>query len=116
MDAFDGLADPIRRRLIARLAGGPLTAGELCDGEAVSRPAISKHLGVLRDAGLVEAASEGRHRRYRLRPEGLASVRRYLDALDGPPIPATAFDALELEVRRAGRDADASGGHRKEIA
>ena len=104
MDAFDGLADPTRRRLLARLTAGPLSAGELGDGEPVSRPAISRHLGVLRRTGLVEATADGRHQLYRLRPSALDPVRRYLDALEGPPIPLQAFDALDLEVRRATRE------------
>lgn len=116
MDVFEALADPTRRRLLARLADGPCTAGELAADEPVSRPAVSKHLRLLREAGAVLVDAEGRHRRYRLRPEALTDVRRYLDALARPPIPTEAFAALDLEVRRTVRDRAASPDRKQESA
>lgn len=123
MDVFDALADPTRRRLLARLARGPHTVTELATTEPVSRPAVSKHLRVLLESGAVTATAEGRHRRYRLRPDALAAVRDYLAVLDGtihPPIPEHALGALDLEVRRTVRersaDGDAASIDRKDIA
>ncbi|MBC2932889.1 helix-turn-helix transcriptional regulator [Nocardioides sp. zg-1228] len=109
MDPFVALADPLRRDLVARLSHGPSRVVDLAAGRDVSRPAISRHLRVLGEAGLVEAEDRGRERHYRLRPDGLAAVTEWLAALDptGAPPPRfaqSAFDGLDLEVRRAGRD------------
>jgi len=72
------LADPTRRVVFERLASGEASAGELGRGLGVSQPAISQHLGVLRDAGLVTPRREGRHRYYRARPGGLAPLVDWL--------------------------------------
>ncbi|PJJ71093.1 helix-turn-helix protein [Diaminobutyricimonas aerilata] len=116
MDAFDGLADPVRRRLLTALAVGPLTAGELAAGEPISRPAVSRHLRVLLESGLVAVTAEGRHRRYRLRPESLDTVEAFCAALRRPPVAASALDALELEVRRTVRDHATARPDEEEIA
>jgi DNA-binding transcriptional ArsR family regulator len=100
VDVFEALADPVRRDLLARLVGGPLRVVDLAAEHQISRPAISRHLRVLSDAGLTSAEDLGRERHYRLRREGLAPVRELLASLVSPPIPAEAFDALDLEVRR----------------
>lgn len=104
MDVFDGLADPTRRRLLVALASGARTAGELADTEPISRPAISRHLRVLLESGLAEVEPEGRRRLYRLREDAVAEARSYLGRLSRAPIPESAFDALDLEVRRTVRD------------
>ena len=105
MDAFAALADPIRRALLVRLAAGPTRVVDLAAEHEVSRPAISKHLRLLTDAGLVEVEDRGRERHYRLERSGLRSVRDLVDALAmPPPFSVRDLDALELEVRRAGRD------------
>jgi DNA-binding transcriptional ArsR family regulator len=71
-DLFRTLADPTRRSVFERLAGGgELSVGELVDGAGVSQPAVSQHLAVLRQAGLVSERREGRFVRYAARPEGL---------------------------------------------
>ena len=71
-DLFRTLGDPTRRGVFERLAGeGELTVGELVAGAGVSQPAVSQHLAVLRQAGLVAERREGRYVRYAARPEGL---------------------------------------------
>lgn len=75
---FRALADPTRRAVFERLASGEASAGELGRGLGVSQPAISQHLGVLRDAGLVTPRREGRHRYYRARPGGLTPLVDWL--------------------------------------
>jgi DNA-binding transcriptional ArsR family regulator len=72
------LADATRRKLLARLAQGPVPAGQLAAGFPMSRPAIAKHLRVLRQAGLVEAEKTGRQQLYRLSPEGLRDVEQVM--------------------------------------
>ena len=74
------LAEPNRRRLLELLRGGERTVTELAAEFSVTRPAISQHLGVLAAAGLVEVRQDGRFRRYRLDPSGMAALRSTLDA------------------------------------
>jgi len=106
VDPFAALADPVRRDLVTRLAGGPARVVDLAADHAISRPAISRHLRVLAEAGIVEAEDRGRERHYRLRRQGLAVLTEWLGSLGAPqpPIPEAAFDGLELEVRRTGRE------------
>ena len=68
-----------RRWVFERLKSGPMSVGHLAQGMAVSRPAVSHHLKVLREAGLVREHREGRKRIYEIDPEGLATLRRWLD-------------------------------------
>ena len=78
---LDALGDPTRRALLERLRdGGPAAAGELATGFDLSRPAVSQHLGVLRDAGLVRVQPEGVRRIYSLDPTGLAALRAWVEA------------------------------------
>ena len=111
MDPFPALADPVRRALLARLADeGPTRVVDLHRGHAVSRPAISRHLRVLQEAGLVGAEDRGRERWYALAPAGLGPVRRWLDALERrAPVSEAALDALDLEVRRTVRERPSRG-------
>jgi DNA-binding transcriptional ArsR family regulator len=81
-DLFAALADSTRRYLLEQLATGERTVSELVDGLPQSQAAVSQHLRVLREAGLVEVRQEGRFRRYRLRPQGLTELRHWLEALD----------------------------------
>lgn len=74
MKALSALADPRRRRIVEMLAEGEKTAGDLGAQFAISQPAVSKHLRVLRKAGLVEARAQAQHRLYRLNPAPLAEV------------------------------------------
>ncbi len=80
-DAISALADPTRRAIIDRLRAGPAPVGTVADGLPVSRPAVSQHLRVLSDAGLVVMTPRGNHRLYSLAPTGIDSLRHYLDSL-----------------------------------
>jgi DNA-binding transcriptional ArsR family regulator len=106
MDPFAALADPVRRSLLRALAVRPQRVVDLADRLPISRPAVSKHLRLLAEAGLVTAESRGRERHYVLDREGLAPVTAYVDSLVVRPAPLTehALDALDTEVRRTGRD------------
>jgi len=77
--AFNALADPTRRAVLDLLRTGTKPAGEIARAFPVSRPAISKHLKILRRAHLVEERREGRHRIYQLNPEPLKSVDSWLE-------------------------------------
>ena len=78
-DAFAAIADPNRRHLLEELRRGPKTVNELASGLPVSRPAVSQHLKVLKDAGLVSEQRHGVRRIYRLDTEGIAELRGYFD-------------------------------------
>lgn len=73
------LADPTRREILERLSAGPKPVGEIASGLAVSRPAVSQHLKVLKSAGLVIDRAEGTRRVYRIDPAGLGAIRAWLD-------------------------------------
>jgi DNA-binding transcriptional ArsR family regulator len=81
-DRFGALADGTRRHLLEQLAGGDLTVSDLTAGLDISQAAVSQHLRVLREAGLVSARQEGRNVYYQLRPAGLTELRGWLDELD----------------------------------
>src|SRR3954471_15976326 len=76
---MDALGDPTRRAVFERLRSGPKAVGELAAGMPVSRPAVSQHLRVLREAGLVTEQRVGTRRIYRADPRGLAELRAYFD-------------------------------------
>jgi len=78
-EALAALADPTRRAIFERLAERPQAVGELAREVPVSRPAVSQHLKVLKEAGLVVDAPSGTRRVYRVAPDGLAALRAYLD-------------------------------------
>ncbi len=79
-DALRALADPRRREIVRLLADDELPVGRLAERFDVTRGAVSQHLRVLADAGLVTHRSEGTRRLYRVRPEGVQRLRAYLDA------------------------------------
>ncbi|WP_129790839.1 helix-turn-helix transcriptional regulator [Sphingosinicella sp. CPCC 101087] len=83
MDRFTALADPHRRKMIELLGNGPLAAGTLAGEFAMSAPAVSQHLKVLREAGLVRVAVDGQRRIYSLDPDGLAEVDAWLRQVRG---------------------------------
>jgi DNA-binding transcriptional ArsR family regulator len=87
------LADPTRRQVFERLRHGPRPVNLLAAGLPVSRPAVSQHLKVLKQAGLVEERSEGVRRIYSVRREGLAELREWLDSFWGD-----ALEAFKLEA------------------
>ena len=83
VDAWAALADPTRRGIFRRLAERPQSVTELARGLPVSRPAVSQHLRVLKEANLVQVRPVGRHHIYRVRPQGLAALRAELDGFWG---------------------------------
>jgi DNA-binding transcriptional ArsR family regulator len=78
-DGFAALGDATRRAIFEELREGPRSVGELAGRLPVSRPAVSQHLRVLREAGLVSDRKEGTRRLYRVAPRGVAELRTYLD-------------------------------------
>lgn len=102
MHALDILGDPVRRRLLEVLAHGPQPAGALVDlvgGEfAISQPAISRHLRLLRENGFADADIDGTRRIYRIRPDGLDAASAYLGRLRSPI--SQRLDALHTEIAR----------------
>ncbi len=80
VESFGALGDPTRRAIFERIAARPMAVGELARGLPVSRPAVSQHLRVLKDAGLVSETRNGTRRIYRLDPRGIAAMRQWLDA------------------------------------
>jgi DNA-binding transcriptional ArsR family regulator len=77
--SLTALADPTRRKIFERLKRGPSPVGRLAEGLPVSRPAVSQHLKVLKEAGLVSESQDGARRIYRIDPEGLGQLRQWLD-------------------------------------
>jgi DNA-binding transcriptional ArsR family regulator len=100
--ALRALADDSRRTMLEALARGPATAGELADLLPIARPGVSRHLRVLREAGLVEVRQEAQRRIYSVRPEPLAEVNdwltRYLSTWE------QRLDALHTEIARGKRE------------
>jgi DNA-binding transcriptional ArsR family regulator len=95
---FATLADPTRRRLLELLATGERSAGELAAEFDISRPGVSRHLRVLREAGLVRARGEGQRRLYSVDPGPLDEVDAWLASWRG--FWAQRLDALDTELRR----------------
>lgn len=78
-NGWTALGDPTRRQIFERVARRPQSVGELAEGLPVSRPAVSQHLKVLKEAGLVIDRPAGNRRIYQLDPEGIGALRAYLD-------------------------------------
>ncbi len=115
MDPFAALGDPVRRDLVARLAAGPARVVDLAADHAISRPAISRHLRLLSEAGLVTADDRGRERHYRLERSGLAPLADWLAGLEPRPrFDESVLDGLDLEVRRTTRDRSADRSDRSD--
>ena len=106
VETIAALADPTRRALVALLADGELAAGVLAERFPVSRPANSRHLRVLREAGLVTARTDGKRRLYALDPRPLRELDDWLAGYRD--LWAQRLDALDTEIAR-GRRARASG-------
>ncbi|GAB3675386.1 ArsR/SmtB family transcription factor [Angustibacter aerolatus] len=99
MDAvLQALADPSRRTLLEILRDHPATAGELSDALPIARPGVSRHLRVLREAGLVDVRQDAQRRIYRLRPEALVEVDEWLAGYRA--LWQHRLDALHTEIAR----------------
>jgi DNA-binding transcriptional ArsR family regulator len=96
---FAALTDPTRRTVFERLRSGPRPVGEIARGLPVSRPAVSQHLKILKDAGLVNDRSEGTRRIYYIDPKGLGAMRAWLDQFW-----ETALAAFAAEVERTEKE------------
>jgi DNA-binding transcriptional ArsR family regulator len=90
IDGFAALGDPTRRVIFERVAAQPSSVGALAAGLPVSRPAVSQHLRVLKEAGLVSETAEGTRRIYRLDPRGIKAMRDWLDSHWGAALQAFA--------------------------
>jgi len=111
VEVFEAISDPVRREILVALAReGTLSAGEIAGRFAISRPAVSRHLRVLRETGVVRGEVSGRRRIYRLTVDGLAPLRDWLSELSQGQAPSAdavwsaRFDALDTEVRRTRRE------------
>lgn len=93
---FSALYDPTRRAVLERLRDGPRPVGEIARGLPVTRPAVSQHLKVLKEAGLVADKSEGTRRIYSIDPKGLGAMRAWLDRFWD-----SALAAFAAEVERS---------------
>ena len=82
-DPFDALGDPTRRRILQLLGDAPQSVAVLADQLPVSRPAVSRHLRVLKEAGFVEEVPAGTRRVYHVRDDGLEAIRAYLEGVWG---------------------------------
>lgn len=96
---FAALHDPTRRAVLERLRDGPRAVGEIAKGLPVTRPAVSQHLKVLKEAGLVDDRSEGTRRIYQIDPRGLGAMRAWLDQFWD-----TALAAFAAEVERSSKE------------
>jgi DNA-binding transcriptional ArsR family regulator len=102
--ALKAIAEPHRRRILRLVWDGELSAGEIASHFDVTRPAVSQHLNVLKEAGLVSERRNGTRRLYRARPDGLVELKAFLDEFWG--------DRLELLKREAEREETKKHGKR----
>jgi DNA-binding transcriptional ArsR family regulator len=100
VEVFDAIAQPKRREILRLLADGELSAGTVASRFAVTQPAISQHLKVLREAGLVRERRDGARRLYSVRPEGLTDLQSFL---------ATFFDERLLRLKEMAEAEERSG-------
>ena len=96
---FAALHDPTRRAVLERLRHGPRPVGEIARGLPVTRPAVSQHLKVLKEAGLVADRSEGTRRIYYIDPKGLGAMRAWLDQFW-----EAALNAFAAEAERSAKE------------
>ena len=97
MDVYEALADPTRRQIISMLASGERNAGEIAGRFLIAGPSVSRHLKVLRESGLVSYRQRATSRLYRLEPQRLEEVRRWMDAQ---------LDAVKARFDRLGAHLD----------
>ncbi|TMM36155.1 MAG: winged helix-turn-helix transcriptional regulator [Actinobacteria bacterium] len=111
MDEVAGaIADPVRREILLMLRDAPLSAGQIAGRFAISRPAVSRHLRVLREAGLVRDTADGRRRVYTLVTAPLDDLAGWLERLTRPSGWQHHLDALETEVYRTRRERRTAAG------
>ncbi|TDC44087.1 metalloregulator ArsR/SmtB family transcription factor [Micromonospora sp. KC213] len=104
------IADPVRREILLMLRDKPLSAGQIADRFAISRPAVSRHLRVLREAGLARDTADGRRRVYTLVTAPLDELAGWLERLMRPSGWQHHLDALETEVYRTRRERQTAAG------
>jgi DNA-binding transcriptional ArsR family regulator len=102
--ALKAIAEPRRRRILALVRDGELSAGEIAAHFDVTRPAISQHLTVLKEAGLVSERRNGTRRLYQARPEGLAELKTFLDGFWDERLEALRREAERKERTKRGRN------------
>ena len=101
--ALRAIAEPRRRQILELVREHELSAGEIASHFEVTRPAISQHLGVLKEAGLVDERRNGTRRLYRARPQGLAELKTFLDAFWDAKLEALQREAEREEERKRGK-------------
>src|SRR3954454_14954632 len=101
---IQALAEPRRREILELIRERELTAGDIASGFDVSRPAISQHLGVLKEAGLVTERREGTRRFYRARPEGLKELKEFLEGFWSFTLQQLKREAEAEERKKRGRN------------
>jgi DNA-binding transcriptional ArsR family regulator len=102
--ALKAIAEPRRRAILQLVRDGELSAGEIASHFDVTRPAVSQHLTVLKEAGLVRERRNGTRRLYRARPEGLAELRAFLEQFWDAKLDVLKRDAEREERRKRGSD------------
>lgn len=102
--ALKAIAEPNRRQILRLVRDGELSAGEIASHFDVTRPAVSQHLTVLKEAGLVRERRNGTRRLYRARPEGLTDLREYLEEFWEPRLEALKHEAEREERSKRAED------------
>jgi DNA-binding transcriptional ArsR family regulator len=110
---LDALGDPTRRAIFELLAAGPLAVVDIARALPVSRPAVSQHLRVLKDAGLVQDTAEGTRHVYRLDAQGLVAIRRYFDQFWTDALEAFRVEVETPPSRAVAEKARPAPSHRK---
>jgi DNA-binding transcriptional ArsR family regulator len=101
--ALKAIAEPSRRRILTLVRDGELSAGEIATQFDVTRQAVSQHLGVLKEAGLVDERRNGTRRLYRVRPEGLTELRAFLEGFWDERLETLKQEAERKEAESDGR-------------
>lgn len=102
--ALKAIAEPNRRRILALVREGELSSGEIAAHFDVTHPAISQHLNVLKEAGLVSERRNGTRRLYQARPEGLGELKAFLEAFWEKGLDALKREAEQKEAKKRGRN------------
>src|SRR2546421_3800363 len=101
--ALRAIAEPRRRRILRLVWDAELSAGEIASHFDITQPAVSQHLKVLKEAGLVDERRNGTRRLYRARPEGLAELKAFLDEFWGDPLETLKREAEREEKKKHGK-------------